>query len=118
MAKQMDMVLHRSNIVEATEKCMTLSVDNRKIVGGKGKSKLGEQTHLVMKCLWKANEHIITKMKLLQDNYGHFDTLDLDRISLTLQNAGLVEEIRRSDNEITYKLTDYGIEMITKLMEG
>lgn len=118
MANQCDMLLHRSNIEEAAQKCMTLSIDNKKIVGGKGKSRLGEQTHIVIKALWSADEHYITKQRLLTRYYGQFDTLDLDRIIQTLENAKLVFTIFNSDtNDTVYRLTDYGVEAISQLME-
>lgn len=117
LATQADLILHEENIKEAADKCMALSIDTKRLVGGKGKSALGEQTQLVLKTLWKEEEYIIKRSKLLRMHYGSFDSLDLDRILTTLTTAGLVQLGTMSDGEMVIQLLPLAVENIRNFME-
>lgn len=117
MAKmEPDLMIHKWELNEAINKCINLTIDTKKIVGGKGKSQLAEQTHLVLKILWSQPDHFIFRSALLQRHYDMFDTFDLDRILATLQNAGLVEQ-DRFENNMVIRMTDNGVEAMKKLIE-
>lgn len=116
LSKGTELILRKSDLEESADKCMTLTIDTKRIVGGKGKSALGEQTQLVLKILWRAENHIITRQKILSQNYGSFDAFDLDRIMHTLTTAGLAETIGEG-GETIIQLLPSAVKHIKQLME-
>jgi hypothetical protein len=96
LARQFEqLVISYEDLEEAIEKCMSLTIDSRRLTGGKGKSQVGEQVHFVTQVLYRAavDKERVTKGMLLRKYYGQFDLYELDRIISTLEAADLVKSI-------------------------
>lgn len=117
LAERADLILTFEHIQEAITKCLELSIGTKKLVGGKGKSALGEQTHMVMKSLWQAPGNMVLRSKLLRLHYGNIDSVDLDRITMNLETAGLVKTIIKPDNDIIIEMLEVGVNFISQHVE-
>lgn len=117
LAEQCDLIIHKSQLEEAIEKCMELAKGTKKLVGGKGSSVSGEQTHMIMKNLWQAPDHLVSRRKLLQINYGNVDSVELDRILNNLETAGLVTIFRSDENDMSVKMLEVGVKFISNFTE-
>ena len=85
------LVISIEDLEEAISKCMSLSIDSRRLTGDRGPSQIGAQVKFVTQILFKAameNERI-TKGFLLRQYYGHFDLYELDRIISTLEASDI-----------------------------
>jgi hypothetical protein len=92
LARQCEkLVISVDDLEESIGKCMSLTIDTRRLTGDKGPSQIGAQVHFVTQILFKAalNKERVTKSYLLRKYYGHFDSYELDRIITTLENAHL-----------------------------
>lgn len=91
LAKDAELILRQDDLEESVEKCMALTIDSRRLVGGKGKGTGSEGAHLVIQMLFRAEEHQMYKKHILARNYGSFDVYELDRILATLEAADYIK---------------------------
>lgn len=86
-----DLIISYEDLDEAITRCMMLTVDSRRLTGGRGPSQIGQQVHFVTQVLYRAaiEGERVTKSYLLRKYYGHFDVYELDRIISTLEAAGV-----------------------------
>lgn len=117
LAKRVELAIQLEDLEEAIDKCMALTIDSKRLTGGKGKSATGEGTHLVIRTLHQAKDHQVLKGKLLELHYGTFDIYELDRIIATLEGAGVIESQMVAGGKILLKMMPDKVEMIKKFME-
>lgn len=94
LARQCEkLVLSVDDLQESITKCMSLSIDSRRLTGDRGPSQIGAQVKFVTEVLFKAalEEEVVTKGLLLRKYYGHFDLYELDRIISTLEASDICE---------------------------
>ena len=113
LSESPELIIDAVHIAEAVERCMALTVDSRRLTDGKGASELGIPTKLVIWTLFKLPSHEIEKGKLLRMHYGQFDTYSLDRIIVTLEQAGLAKCFQR-DKKVWLKMPDEAVESLKK----
>lgn len=92
LARQCEkLVISELDLEESIAKCMSLSIDSRRLTGDRGPSQIGQQVKFVTEVLFKAalGGDRITKGLLLRKYYGHFDLYELDRIIATLEAADI-----------------------------
>lgn len=90
LSRDVDLKIELDDLEEAIERCMQLTVDSRRLVGGKGNSPLGEGAHAIIQMLFRAECHQLYKKHILQRNYGQFDLFELNRILDTLEAADFI----------------------------
>ena len=96
LARQCEkLVIGEVDLEESIAKCMSLSIDSRRLTGDKGPSQIGAQVKFVTQILFKAAiaGDKITKGLLLRKYYGHFDLYELDRIISTLEASDICQSI-------------------------
>lgn len=116
-----ELLISYEDLDEAISKCMELTIDSRRLTGGKGPSQIGGQVHFVTQVLYRAalEDEKITKSRLLKDYYGHFDLFELDRIISTLETADMIECIPINDTraDVLIRMTPNTVISIQKYME-
>lgn len=117
MAEGIDKIIHERHLIESVEKCMSLTIDSQRLVGGQGKSQLGSQTRLVIQILYRAEKNESSKKRILFAYYGQFDTYDLDRIIQTLENAGVLQSYQMGDGDVGLRMTAETVQNLKKFME-
>lgn len=89
------LVIGACDLNESIAKCMSLSIDSRRLTGDRGPSQIGTQVKFVTEVLFKAalSGEVVTKGMLLRRYYGHFDLYELDRIISTLEAADICQSL-------------------------
>ena len=114
LARSPDLELTTDDIDQAIRVCTsTLSSVNKATVS-QGKSQFAPQTKLVITELISAKEHTLSRSKMLRDNYGAIDAIDLDRVVDSLIQARAIKQ-EKNGSEIYYKLTDVAIKQLEGL---
>jgi hypothetical protein len=86
----------------------------KQIVMGSGKATLASQTKLIIRTLIQLPNHEVTRHKLLVDGWGHFDSMDLDKIVETLSQARAIN-IERRGKDTVYSLRKEALESYLQL---
>lgn len=108
-----DICIHRRHMEEAIEECMTLIPNYQAFVMGGGKSPLSEVSTVVITELYGCPEHRISRKELLQRNWTSFDAETLDKVILTLTQAGMIEE-KMTQVGVDYVMTERCLELLFK----
>jgi hypothetical protein len=90
-----ELKIKESNVIEAINVCTACISGMRQVTMGAGGSNLASQTKIIMRELIMCKDHKCTREKLLSKYWGELDSLDLDRITITLEemNAIYIETI-------------------------
>lgn len=115
LSRGVELLIHKTDLEEAIEKCMGLTIESRRLTEGKGRSELASGAKLVIKTLLQAVENKVTKSKLLQMHYGTFDVYELDRIIQTLEVADII--VQSHENGTVINMTTNAIINLKKWME-
>jgi hypothetical protein len=107
MSRRLDLRLEGNDIQDAINACLGFMVNVTKTILP-GKSQLAESTRLVMYELINRDDHKITRQKLLQKFWGDFDSVELDKVTETLQQAGLILG-KKSGQGMEYSLSAVAI---------
>lgn len=99
------------DVEEAIRKCQELFVNYRRLTLGSGKSKDADPQVTVLKILWEAPGHTLTRRELMARAWADISDTTLDEVSRTLLTAGLVSitESKDKGGTQTFKLTDESI---------
>jgi hypothetical protein len=109
----LDTCINTNHIEQAIEECMELIPNYQAFIMGGGKSPLSEVSTIVITAIYEATDHRIPRKVLLQRNWSSFDAETLDKIILTLTQAGMVEE-KMTQNGLDYSMTEKCIELLFK----
>jgi hypothetical protein len=110
----LDIQIQKNHIEQAIEECMALIPNYQAFVMGGGKSPLSEVSTIVITAIYEAPSHTISRKDLLQRNWSSFDAETLDKIILTLTQAGMVDEKPSQEGALLYKMTDKCVELLFK----
>lgn len=103
--------IQKKHIEESIEECISLMPNYSQLTMSSGKSPLSEVGSILINEIYESQDHAITKKKLLQRNWMHFDAETLDKIINTLITAGFVDQMQ-DGNDVVYKLTKVCIEKL------
>lgn len=107
LSRRLDLTLQPEDLQDAINACFGFMINVTKTILP-GKSQLSDSTRLVMYELINREDHKITRQKLLQKFWGDFDSVELDKVAETLQQAGLIIG-RKSGQGIEYHLSEVAI---------
>ena len=106
LSENTELVLREQDIEEAIKICTQFAVDARKAnINAGGKNPLAQQTGLVLTYLFKSPKKQATREELLKKFWNDFDSFDLDKIELTLQQAGAITSESEGEDKV-YRLTE------------
>lgn len=116
MSRNLDLQLRAEDINEAIEKVLSLSINTKKVVEGKGGQPFAAATKLVLDWLLTAPDNILSRKTLLDRGYGDFDADDLNRVEKTLLERGAIT-IVTPNKQISYRLTEAAIKSYQEWLE-
>jgi hypothetical protein len=108
--------LEGADIQDAINACIGFMINVTKTILP-GKSQLAESTRLVMYELINREDHKITRQKLLQKFWGDFDSIELDKVTDTLVQSGLVLA-KKSGSGMEYSLSPVALRKYLEAKES
>ena len=108
-----DICIRKIHIDQAIEECMELIPNYQSFVMGGGRSSLSEVSTIAITAVYEAPGHRISRKNLLQRNWSSFDAETLDKIMLTLTQAGMIDE-KMTQEGLDYVMTEKCIEILFK----
>lgn len=103
--------IKRCHIEEAISECMSILGNYKEFVMAGGRSSLSEVGSMVLTICYNSENHVMSRKKLLAQNWHNFDSETLDKVIITFEQAGFVHTLV-DDNEISYKLTEKCLETL------
>jgi len=101
LAESTNLIVEEKHMEESMEVCQECVPGMRKVMLKGGTNALSQQISDVIRLLLKHEE--ISRKLLLRKGWPHFDAFDLDRITETLTQAGIVK-VHKSKEGLMYKL--------------
>jgi hypothetical protein len=86
-----ELILHKRHVDEGINMAQELISTIKKTIIGIGLSQSAPKNEVFLRSLFKAAENKMSRKKMMQDNHNEFDSLEMDRIALTLEDAGLIK---------------------------
>lgn len=83
--------IRKSDVEEAIERCLALIPNYESFMMGTGKVPWQQAGAFLIQDLWKNSDHRVTKKEFLQRNWTIISNEDFDRLTITLENAGLIK---------------------------
>jgi hypothetical protein len=91
LSQSTELVLHKSHVQEGIELAEDLLATVKKTVMGIGLSLSAPKNEVFLRTLFKASDHKVSRVKMMQDNHNEFDSIEMDRVALTLEDAGYIK---------------------------
>lgn len=82
---------------------------------GQGKSSMAAQTAKFIEVLIRTETHRMSREDILRRNWRDFDSLDLDRIVLTLTDSNVIMASVEEKGRVYYELTSDAVEQIEQM---
>lgn len=101
----------KCHVEEAITECLQLIPNYRSFLMTSGKSNISETGAIILEDLLAARNHEVSRKQLLRDHWSNFDSELLDKATLTLEQAGLLQS-HTVGNEMSFKLTDKCVELM------
>jgi len=87
-----DLVLTKLHVEEGIDLAESLLTTIKKTVIGIGLSELAPKNEVFLRSLFRADDYRMTRKMMMQNNHNEFDAIEMDRIALTLEDAGLIKK--------------------------
>lgn len=91
LSESPELMLTKYHVEEGIENAQDLLVTIKKTTIGIGLSVSAPKNEVFMRSLFKAEGFKLTRLKMMQANHSEFDSIEMDRIALTLEDAGLIK---------------------------
>lgn len=106
-------VIGKEEIEQAIEECVKLLGNYQAFTMGTGKSTIQESGTIFLNDLWHVQDHKITRKEVLQNHWGIIDAELLDKLVVTLEQAGMIKSIIDGPT-VTYIATEKCLEILGK----
>lgn len=113
MNRSQTLFIIKDDIEEAIHECLSLMPNYKTFLMSSGKSATADVATIVITEIYEAENHCMTKGKILQRNWNQFDAETLDKVIDTLTQAGMMTQMM-IDNQILLSLTPKCIEILFK----
>lgn len=107
LSESTDLILKKDHVEEGINYAQDLLATVRKTTIGIGLSASAPKNEAFLRCLFKAEGHQLSRKRMLGMNHAEFDSIDMDRIALTMEEAGFIKA-QGNGSEATYILTALG----------
>lgn len=95
-----DLFLGGDDMQMAMDSCLEFTQNANKASIGQGRSEFAAKTAIVLKALLKAEGHKLSRQTILRNNWGELDSIDLDRIVQTMDQAGWIKASREGGDSV------------------
>ena len=107
LSESTDLILKKDHVEEGINYAQNLLATVKKTTIGIGLSPSAPKNEAFLRTLFKAPEYQLSRKKMIGLNHAEFDSIDMDRIALTMEDAGFVK-IQGQGPEAKYVLTALG----------
>lgn len=107
LSENSDLVLMKAHVEEGIILAESLLSTIKKTTIGIGLSAYAPKNEAFMRTLFKSPDQTMTRQKVLSLNHSEFDSLDLDKMTLTLEDAGFIKS-QKEGKDLQYTLTMQG----------
>lgn len=109
LARRSDLVIDEEEMQTSMDWCLGLLSNSSLATGGAGKSAMAGQTMMVMKSLIDAEGYRLSRRKILRRHWEDMNSVDLDSIVQTLDQAGFLTQ-SQDGGEIIYAVRPEQVE--------
>jgi len=102
-----DLILQSRHVEEGIDLAESLLNTIKKTIVGIGLSQMAPKNEVFLRTLFRAADNRVKRKKMMQDNHNEFDAIEMDRIALTLEEAGLIKAAGNGENA-EFQLTMVG----------
>lgn len=103
LSREAKLIIQECDIEEAMERCLGTVKGMEETIKGRGKSEIAEMARIFLADLMRRPDHKATRAAILAKHYGDFSSSELDKVVITLLQAGYIFETM-IDNEGGYEL--------------
>jgi hypothetical protein len=112
VSSEYDKIVKIEHFYEALEQCLAILPNYDTFVLGQGKGIISEQAGIFINALWDAKNHTAIRRDILFQYWSEFDAETLDKIVVTLEQAGMVRT--SLGDQVEYQLTEKAQEKFNK----
>ena len=109
-----DLVVDKAQMEEAIEESMGLVPNYQTFIMGGGGSPIAEVGSIVLQDLAEAEENVLTRKEILRRHWQKFDTETLDKLVVTLEQAGFIRVAPGLNGQISYQMTQKAVDSLFK----
>lgn len=91
LSESPELLLTKHHVEEGIELAESLLMTVKSTVMGIGLSQAAPKNEVFLRTLFKATDCHVTRMKMMQDNHNEFDSVEMERVALTLEDAGFIK---------------------------
>jgi len=91
LSESPELLLTKHHVEEGIELAESLLMTVKSTVMGIGLSQAAPKNEVFLRTLFKATDCRVTRMKMMQDNHNEFDSVEMERVALTLEDAGFIK---------------------------
>ena len=113
-----DLKVCKCHIEEAIDKCMALLPNYEGFTISQGKSTLGEAGAILLEVIWNESNKAISRRSFLYRHWSRVDADTLDKLLITLEQAGLIKSILDNNEGPVYKMTQLCIDKFNAKLGG
>lgn len=107
LSESTDLILKRSHVEEGIFYAQSLFANVKKTTIGIGLSESAPKNEAFLRTVFRADGCRITRRKMIATNHAEFDSIEMDRIALTMEEAGFIK-VQGNGNQAEYALTSLG----------
>lgn len=107
LSESPDLILKRSHVEEGIFYAQSLFANVKKTTIGIGLSQSAPQNEAFLRTVFRAEGCRITRRKMIATNHAEFDSIEMDRIALTMEEAGFIK-VHGGPGQSEYILTSLG----------
>lgn len=116
LSESTDLVLHKRHVEEGISYAQDLLAAVKKATIGVGLSASAPQNETFLRSLFKAENQTLTRKQMIALNHAEFDSIEMDRIALTMEEAGFIQ-VKGNGVQAVYNLTMFGRKQFLNIQE-
>ena len=114
-ANEESLIVRKRHIEEAIIECITLIPNYNEFIMASGKSTIADAGAILLTELQNKDDHCLDRRIVLRNHWQDIDAEILDKLAITLEQAGMIQSILSStENTIYYRLTSKALEILGK----
>lgn len=107
LSESPELTITKPHVEEGIQLAESLLSTIKKTVIGIGLSELAPKNEVFLRALFRANDYCLSRKMMMQNNHNEFDAIEMDRIAMTLEDAGLIKRAGQG-SQAEFQLTMVG----------
>lgn len=109
---ELTLQITKNHMEDAINECMGLIPNYSVFMAGQGKSSIAEAGQMVIQDLLAIHNHEMERGLILRNHWSDFDAETLDKLMVTFEQSGLIQQRTSSDRKQHYMLTKKCLEIM------